>query len=176
MTLSESSERDMDKEYGVREDEVSLQEGIRIIEEGGKGQGIEATRLFCKGEIVVRGYALSQSTNRTQTSVQLDWKLHGEPSLSYVKANHSCSPNTGIRNNELGLYDLVTLQEIKPGEAITWDYAMAEWEVGGVPGSCLCGSENCRGRISGASEVPVSKLYGDLIADYLKKINNRPLP
>jgi len=58
--------------------------------------------------------------------------------------NHSCSPNAGF----YGQITLVAMKEIEAGEEVCFDYAMCD-------GSsydefdCSCGSENCRGRITG---------------------------
>lgn len=59
--------------------------------------------------------------------------------------NHSCNPNLWFLNDTA----LVAKWDIKKGEEITYDYSTTEidpvyidkWE-------CLCGSENCRGKIS----------------------------
>ena len=58
--------------------------------------------------------------------------------------NHSCEPNSGLS----GQITLVAMRDIKPGEEISYDYATSD-------GSsydefqCGCGSDRCRGRISG---------------------------
>jgi hypothetical protein len=58
--------------------------------------------------------------------------------------NHSCEPNCGIR----GLFDIVAMRSIAPGEEITWDYEMTEdsdwWRM-----ECRCGTASCR-RVIGA--------------------------
>ncbi|MFH1354172.1 MAG: SET domain-containing protein-lysine N-methyltransferase [bacterium] len=57
--------------------------------------------------------------------------------------NHSCEPNCGMQGN----YKIVAMRDIKSGEEITIDYAMlenADYEL-----ACLCGSEVCRGTVTG---------------------------
>ncbi len=56
--------------------------------------------------------------------------------------NHSCEPNTGLRN----LTELYALRDIKAGEEVTCDYSATmdedDWEM-----DCLCDAPTCRGRI-----------------------------
>ncbi|MEH2149183.1 SET domain-containing protein-lysine N-methyltransferase [Nostoc sp.] len=83
--------------------------------------------------------------------------------------NHSCNPNTGVRNNQFGGYDFVALSNIEAGEEITWDYETTEYEpIAVFP--CLCGSLSCRGNILGFKfrEQMLRDRYGEYIADYLK--------
>ncbi|MBI1922752.1 SET domain-containing protein [Candidatus Poribacteria bacterium] len=56
--------------------------------------------------------------------------------------NHSCEPNTGLRN----VTELYALCDIKAGEEVTYDYSATmnedDWEM-----DCRCGAPSCRGRI-----------------------------
>lgn len=60
--------------------------------------------------------------------------------LRYI--NHSCHPNTA----RLGPYAVGAIEEIKPGDSVTIDYATLEvdpdWKM-----RCECGSSDCRGEI-----------------------------
>lgn len=63
-------------------------------------------------------------------------------------ANHSCSPNCGIKD----LFNIVTMVEIPVGTELTWDYAMSEnndWFM-----TCACGAPNCRRAITGYRNLP----------------------
>ncbi|MCM8765394.1 MAG: SET domain-containing protein [Candidatus Omnitrophica bacterium] len=53
--------------------------------------------------------------------------------------NHSCQPNAGIKGHLV----MVAMRDIKPGEEITYDYAMTD---AGFKYSfkCSCGMNNCR--------------------------------
>ncbi len=78
-------------------------------------------------------------------------------------ANHSCNPNTGIKNS----FDLVAMREIEPGEEIVWDYAMTEdtyWSM-----NCRCGSSQCRKLIAGYRFLsPQKRLeYRNFISEWL---------
>ena len=57
--------------------------------------------------------------------------------------NHSCDPNVGMD----GQINYVAMRDIKAGEELCLDYAVAmntEYEL-----KCNCGSKNCRGIVSG---------------------------
>ncbi|XP_052688916.1 histone-lysine N-methyltransferase SETDB1-B-like isoform X2 [Crassostrea angulata] len=68
--------------------------------------------------------------------------------------NHSCNPNVFVQNVFVDTHDLrfpwvafFTLQYVRAGTELTWDY---NYEVGSVAGKvlyCYCGSSECRGRL-----------------------------
>lgn len=64
-------------------------------------------------------------------------------------SNHSCSPNSGIRNNAL-----VALCDILEGEEVVWDYSTTmderSWTM-----RCRCGATNCRGIVDDFRTLPV---------------------
>ena len=65
--------------------------------------------------------------------------------------NHSCDPNCGLR----GQVTFVAIKDIKLGEEVTYDYAMADSDYPGKISEpetvmkCLCGSSSCRGFFTG---------------------------
>ncbi len=87
-----------------------------------------------------------QNPERRSRSIQIDddtfllGPVEREPGDA---VNHSCDPNCGMG----GAAQVVAMRDIAVGEAITFDYAMAD-------GSdydefdCVCGSAVCRGRVS----------------------------
>lgn len=58
--------------------------------------------------------------------------------------NHSCNPNIGFQ----GQIFLVAMRDILAGEQVCFDYAMV-LSVETYNIECLCGSSNCRKRITG---------------------------
>ena len=61
--------------------------------------------------------------------------------------NHSCNPNAGFN----GQIFLVAIRNIKRGEEIAFDYAMAISRTkasGSYKFKCLCGAKNCRKEIT----------------------------
>ena len=87
--------------------------------------------------------------------------------------NHSCRPNCGIRLNETDAHDYVAMQDIMPGEEITFDYAMQNYDVKHFPSKCLCGVTNCRGKIGGWKDLPIDKKqqYQGFVAPYLLELD-----
>ena len=61
-----------------------------------------------------------------------------------VNLNHSCEPNCYAKN----LFFITTMHDIQPGEELTYCYSLfcnSDWE--NPEGVCLCGSQNCYGKI-----------------------------
>lgn len=71
--------------------------------------------------------------------------------------NHSCDPNAGFE----GQIMLVAMRDIQPGEEITFDYVMCEFQDFEM--ECHCGSLGCRGIIKSSDwENPeLQKRYKD---------------
>jgi hypothetical protein len=66
-----------------------------------KGRGVFASRCFRKGETVVVGRRVDILPERTTHSIQMDFDLHIKLDEPALLINHSCSPNTGVRNNSI---------------------------------------------------------------------------
>jgi len=115
--------------------------------------GIFCREPIAKDELIVLwgGWLLSSSKldpsmpNFTQEVLQIEEDLYIVTPVDESDCfNHSCEPNAGMT----GQIGLVAMRAIEPGEEICMDYAMCD-------GSrydefdCVCGSPNCRGRITG---------------------------
>ncbi|MFW9260925.1 SET domain-containing protein [Nostoc sp. CALU 546] len=139
------------------------------IQQTGKGRGVFARQKFVQGETVVVGIPIEEVPERTIYSFQTDFNLYVNLDEPAVVINHSCDPNTGVRNNQFGGYDFVALGDIEAGEEITWDYETTEYESIAVR-RCLCESLSCRGKTLGFKfrEQMLRDTYGEYIADYLK--------
>ncbi len=139
------------------------------IQETAKGRGVFATRKFAQGETVVVGIPIEEVPERTIYSFQMNFNLYVNLDEPAVVINHSCDPNTGVRNNQFGGYDFVALGDIEVGDEITWDYETTEYESIAVR-RCLCGSLSCRGKTLGFKfrEQMLRDRYDEYIADYLK--------
>ena len=121
---------------------------VEVRESGIQGRGLYALREFNAGEIVLR-WDLSHTIPNEQVASlteaerrythPLDDKrtLIVQPPERFV--NHSCRNNTEVRD-----FCDVALRRIEVGEEITSDYGS---DGSGVRFDCLCGSDNCRGRI-----------------------------
>jgi hypothetical protein len=68
-----------------------------------------------------------------------------------VFVNHSCAPNTGIRND----WDLVALRDIPQGEEIRYDYSTSLDEKSFTM-RCRCGAPGCRQVVTDFAELPAA--------------------
>jgi len=85
----------------------------------------------------------------------------------WVFFNHSCNPNTAIKNQ----IQVTALRNIKKDEEITFDYSTTEadifWSM-----KCYCKEKNCRKTIKSIKFLPsnVFKKYSENISKYYKMI------
>ncbi|MDZ7969480.1 MAG: SET domain-containing methyltransferase [Nostoc sp. DedSLP03] len=139
------------------------------IQQTPKGRGVFVTKKFAQGETVVVGIPIEEVPERTIYSIQINFNCHVKLDEPAIFINHSCDPNTGVKNNQFGGYDFVPLGDIEAGEEISWDYETTEYESIAVR-SCLCESLSCRAKTLGFKfrEQMLRDTYGEYIADYLK--------
>lgn len=134
------------------------------------GLGVFADQDIKKGQVVVRGKGLHPEKEITVHSFQTGKNTFMQLDKLSRSINHSCDPNTGVRNNDDDAYDFIALRDIKAGEEITWDYETTEYEVKWFK-ECHCGAESCRHQIRGFKylDQKTRDRYGEFIADYLKE-------
>lgn len=123
------------------------------------------------GDIVNREQLASLPPSLQAYSVQVEEGLYlaarpyDEPETAdYI--NHSCNPNAGFD----GQIVLVAMRDVQPNEEICIDYAMCD----GSPYDefkCQCGSENCRGRVTGNDwQLPALQArYVGYFSSYLQR-------
>ena len=142
-----------------------------------KGEGVFATKHFCKGSLVMKGRVLKEMPYNTSHTTQVGikrWILREEIAQ---KVNHSCDPNVGYRDNSEGGMDYFAFKEIHPGDEIVGDYAMGNYKVDHMP-PCKCGASCCRGKITGWKDLSraVKISYEGFHAAYLDKIDISAAP
>lgn len=124
---------------------------------GVHGRGLFAIAPIAAGEIVVvKGGTVMTRETRDEleatmgpSEIQIADDLFIGPVTSETREdgmmhlNHSCDPNVVIE----GQITFKAWRDIAVGEELTFDYATGDhddWEM-----DCACGSENCRGKITG---------------------------
>ncbi|MEZ6197087.1 MAG: SET domain-containing protein [Planctomycetota bacterium] len=125
---------------------------------GAKGYGVFATEAFAPQDLVLvfggrrlLASAVSDFTHVIQVSAGEFLGPSGEID-DYV--NHSCDPNTGLREGNAGSgLELFALRAIEPGEEITFDYSTCI-DLEPTWPSCACGSPLCRGRVVAFRDLP----------------------
>ena len=126
-------------------------------------QDIKSNELIFKGEesaqhIVTRRY-VEDNWNVKEKEIfrKYAYPLSKEVFLlwdndpaGWAPQNHSCNPNTAYE----GL-NVVALRNIAKGEELTLNYALFLDEHM-EPFMCTCGSENCKGYITGTPDISVT--------------------
>ena len=158
-----------------------LSNKVEIREKALNGKGIFAKEDIKKGEIVfikgghilTRNEIFSSGVINSYFPVSDEYYLGAtnieeEDSIKLYQ-NHSCNPNVGLH----GEITFVAMRDIKQNEELTVDYAFIDNED--YTFKCTCGSDNCRGTITGF-DWKIKELqdkYYDYFAQYLKdKIDN----
>ncbi len=139
----------------------------------GRGDGVLTTRPFASGETVMVGFLTGPLTGNDSHATQVGpdaWARHGGLG---PKVNHSCDPNCGVRLNAGHAFDFVARRPLAEGQELTFDYAMRNFTIDHFPTACLCGTEHCRGAVTGWKTLPQARkdAYGALVAPYLRAMD-----
>lgn len=143
------------------------------------GKGLFAERDFTTGETIIheKGFMLDFQTGHT---LQTSHSEHLDVGLPARNLNHSCEPNVGIRSGPVTAWPrIVAFRDIRRGEELTLDYAMAEYRHYERPDpgkgirwefACACNTPSCRGRMGYYSELPwaLRDRYRGFVAGYLE--------
>jgi uncharacterized protein len=152
-----------------------MNDGFELRGTPGKGDGVFATKPFKIGDTVIPGVIDKVVDGNNAHASQIgenQFVLHAGL-ISLV--NHSCDPNCGVRVNETGAHDFVARKTISANEEITFDYAMRNYTIDHFPKMCMCGSNMCRGTITGWKDLPfeTKQEYAGLVAPYLIELDAR---
>ncbi|MHC5006145.1 MAG: SET domain-containing protein [Planctomycetota bacterium] len=140
----------MDREH-QKAQEMDLRIGDTNV-----GRGVFVTRDFAADEEILqfRGEVIDFATSlakgeRECDAFQIGPDVYLDLESPGVLINHSCEPNTGIRDD----VRLVALRDLQAGEEIRYDYSTTmdedHWEL-----ECRCGARQCRGLIRDFKWLP----------------------
>ncbi len=134
-----------------------------VVKDEVVGLGVISHRAFAKGEVVA---ALSGEIihDLRQHSLQIEPDVHLYDVYFSGYFLHSCSPNVELDMKNLLVY---AVKDIQADDYLFMDYAQTE-DVLYKQFPCGCGSENCRGWITGRKES-VSGCIPELMADVHKE-------
>ncbi len=137
-----------------------------------KGQGVFSKKVFRAGELVHTLSGDRLTANQIDLRIdageetcddpfQVSRKMYIDLDEISRTFNHSCDPNTGIRQES----KLYAIRDISPGDEITYDYSTTVpkykswWKM-----KCHCRSKICRKVVSAYSTIPKRQLqrYLDL--------------
>jgi hypothetical protein len=144
-----------------------MSEIFEIKESGSLGRGLFAAKLIKKGEqileftgpIISTEEVLQKPPDKLSCPLQIGPTEYIDIEEPGVLANHSCSPNAGVKNDRY----LVAIEDILLGQEIFYDYSTTmdenDWTL-----ECKCESPNCRHIIGDFRHLPieVQKKYLDL--------------
>lgn len=140
------------------------------VRRGRLGQCVYAAREIEPGDCIISTWG-RPIEYRTRHSIQVDHDRHIIVGPPMQLMNHSCDPNCGvlIKTDE----DRIEIHALKPiagGEELTIDYCTFESEILFMPGKCLCGSQACRGKVTGYGDLSRKRreYYGEYIAGFLR--------
>jgi len=152
-----------------------MENGYELRKTATKGEGIFATKPFKAGETVMAGRIEKVLEKNDSHATQIGEHTYVRFAGLFIKPNHSCSPCCGVKVNEVGDHALVAMKDISIDEEITFDYAMRNYTIGFFPGNCACGSQQCRGQITGWKDLPEEKKqeYKGFVVPYLVELDNK---
>jgi len=152
-----------------------LTDGYELRTTPGKGEGIFATQQFKRSDIVMVGVIEKTFSKNHSHASQIGEHKFALHAGSIRMVNHSCEPNCGIVVNESGGHDFVAMGDINIGDEISFDYAMRNYRVDYFPPLCMCGSDLCRGEITGWTALPADTKakYQGFVPPYILELDAR---
>jgi SET domain-containing protein len=139
---------------------INDRDKLELREVPGKGRGVFARTPFAKGDEVLEFFGkrvdrdeLDDLMHALQVGPRTFLTASGDID-DYV--NHSCDPNTGIRDDAAGRVTLFALSALEVGDEITFDYATTQAN-GFSTMECGCGAEQCRKTIADWKDIPAAK-------------------
>ena len=142
-----------------------------------KEDGIFATKKYTKGNVVMVGVIARELRENHSHASQIAEDRYILHAGLISKINHSCDPNCGIQVNDTGAHDIIARRMIEVDEEITFDYSMRNYVISFFPKQCMCGSDNCRGKITGWKDLSNEKKneYKGFVAPYLLELDKKNL-
>lgn len=139
------------------------------------GYCVRAKRIIKKGEVIYtfKGEVISFEETKTRgetecMSLQFEQDKYIDTEAPGRFVNHSCEPNTGIRNN----FDLVALEDIAIHDEVRFDYSTT-MDENHYQMECKCGKPTCRKIVTDFKLLPLETrkkyLALDIVLDFIKR-------
>jgi len=129
---------------------------LLIDHHDGLGQRcLKSLAAFEPGDVLAQFGPRRHCDTASRMTVQISEHHHIELGPIYLELiNHSCDPNVFFDSQR---WELVALRSIAPGDELCFFYPSTEWHMAS-PFDCVCGSDRCLGRITGAANIAPSML------------------
>ncbi len=154
-----------------------------VLKNTSKGQGVFASKYFKEGEKIfgfigpVLDYdEIKKGSFIDEHCLQIGERTYLGPSGGVDDFfNHSCDPNTGLKEVGENKFALFAIKDIKVGDEVVGDYSTYIEEPGYLM-DCVCGSTICRKKIESFSLLPkeIQQKYIelDVVAPFIIKNDN----
>lgn len=127
-------------------------------------QYLYSTKAFAAGDIICPFSAAGIFDKPSYLTVQIGDAQHITLSPTFLQyVNHSCSPNAFFDTTAM---QFVCIAPISPGDQFTFFYPSTEWQMA-QPFDCNCGTNQCIGQITGASQIDLDVLGRYRLTDYI---------
>jgi len=155
------------------EDFLNQPKPFEIRPSGEIGRGLFATKRIPKGSPILEFKGTPMSLQEVLEKDMGGYPLQIGPTEYLeveepgVLANHSCSPNAGVKNDQ----SLVAITDILQDQEICFDYSTTMDD--GWTMECKCQNPNCRHTIKDFKELPpeiqASYLELNIVQSFIKK-------
>ncbi|KAG9233888.1 hypothetical protein BJ875DRAFT_441784 [Amylocarpus encephaloides] len=103
----------------------------------------------------------------TYATVQCEKEKHLNLNSDLVYINHSCEPSVIFEMSTLSI--LAGPSGLKAGQELSFFYPSTEWNM--AQGfDCLCGTQSCKGFISGAKDMKDAQLAGIYLNGHIREL------
>jgi hypothetical protein len=129
-------------------------------------KSLHAAQAFMPGDVICKFEAAQVLDHPTYLTVQTGMATHitlMPEFLQYI--NHSCNPSVFFNTTSM---ELVCLQQLQPGDELTFFYPGTEWEMA-QPFVCNCGYSGCLQLINGASHLSAETLSLYKLTDFIRQ-------
>lgn len=104
------------------------------------------------------------------SSVQASRDLHIELNCDLVYINHSCRPSLVF---DMQAWEVRVADDLegglKAGDELTFFYPSTEWHMA-QPFECLCGTKECKGKITGAKDMQKGVLGEYWLSGHIREL------
>ena len=137
-----------------------------LLNNSSNQNSLHAAVSFAPGDIICNFSAGITQSYATYLTVQTGADMHITLIPEFLQyTNHSCAPNVFFNTTNM---ELVCLQQIQPGDELTFFYPSTEWDIA-QPFVCNCGNTGCLQLITGASHLSVETLSKYKLTDFIRQ-------
>jgi hypothetical protein len=105
---------------------------------------------------------------KSYATLQISRTHHVQLNSELLYCNHSCAPSLEFDTTDM-VVRVARGRDLTVGEPLTFWYPSTEWEMA-QPFACTCGAKECKGRISGASDMSVEVLGQYWLNEHIEEL------